>query len=171
MGWIASTFGSAAIFANILKSMAAEFAWEETPIPNTTKNSKIGSVEALKKIIDNAHKRGAKNLLRRSIRRLDRVDVPDQHGPSDIQSRSNEPSLCHRIKKLCRRCTNTMSKSSPRLSEADGVFIESTDEYGECQCGSIAAASWMIWEASSLARSIGPLRKDHEGRLENQTDC
>jgi hypothetical protein len=111
-----------------------EYAWEETTIPNTTKDSRIGSVEALKKVIAYAHKRGLKIYLGGAFGGWTGSMFLTDMDPTTFKVGPKEPSLCPSNKRAHEAMHKYYVEIFTALPEADGVFIESTDEYGECQC-------------------------------------
>lgn len=110
------------------------YTFADTTIVDTTKDSRIGSIEELKKVIDNAHKVGLRIYLGGAFGGWVGSMFLTDLDPVTLKVGPKEPSLCPSNKKAHAAMLNYYVEMFNALPEADGLFIESTDEFGECQC-------------------------------------
>lgn len=111
-----------------------EYKFGDTPLIHTTKDSGIGTIEDLKKIIDSAHQKGMKIYLGGAFGGWLGSMFLTNLEPDTLKVGPSEPSLCPSNKKAHTALVNSFVEIFNALPEADGLFIESTDEFGECKC-------------------------------------
>ena len=111
-----------------------DYKFGDTPKIHTTKDSRIGTIEDLKNIIDSAHQKGMKIYLGGAFGGWVGSMYLTNMEPETLKVGPQEPSLCPSNKKAHAAMVNSFVEIFNALPEADGLFIESTDEFGECKC-------------------------------------
>jgi len=111
---------------------------------DTTEKSRIGSIEDQRRIIRSAHERGLKIYLggalgawagTRFLTNLEADTLKTQHGAIGESSESLAAySLCPSNARVRRALIDYYREMFDTLPEADGLYTESADEMGECQC-------------------------------------
>jgi hypothetical protein len=101
---------------------------------DTTKNSRIGTVAELKKIITSAHEQGLKIYLGGGLGGWCGTQFITNMEPETMKTGTKEPSLCPSNPKSRQALVEYYQEMYAALSDADGLFLESADEMGACQC-------------------------------------
>ncbi len=109
---------------------------------DSTKGSGIGTVEAQRRMIQYAHQMGLKFYLGGALggwvgsmflTHLDR-DTLRTNSIGDTGSDDSEAALCPSNSRVRQALIQYYKEMFDVLPEADGLYIESADEMGECQC-------------------------------------
>lgn len=101
---------------------------------DTTEDSKIGTVADLQAIIRSAHKLGLKIYLGGGLGCWCGTIHLTNSDPDTLKQGPKEPSLCPSNPRARQAILDYYQEMFAALPEADGLFIESADEVGECTC-------------------------------------
>jgi hypothetical protein len=115
-------------------------------ICDRTDKTRIGTVEDLRRIIDHAHKRGLKLYIGGALGGWCGTRFITNSQPDTMKTGAATHSLCPSHPLVRRRLIDYYTEMFDALPQADGIFIESTDEDGACQC---PACSQLIDEYGS----------------------
>lgn len=105
---------------------------------DTTVNTKIGSVADLKKIVTSAHDLGLKIYLGGALGGWCGTQFITNLDPATLKVGHKEQSLCPSNPKVRQALIAYYAELFDALPEADGLFIESADEAGDCGCSECA---------------------------------
>jgi hypothetical protein len=101
---------------------------------DTTEETQIGTVQDLKDIVGSAHKLGLKIYLGGALGGWCGTQFLTNLEPSTLKTGPKEPSLCPSNPKCRKALVDYYQEMFAAIPEADGLFIESADEIGECKC-------------------------------------
>jgi hypothetical protein len=101
---------------------------------DTTEETRIGSVQDLKDIVASAHKLGLKIYLGGGLGGWCGTQFLTNLEPDTLKTGPKEPSLCPSNPKSRKALIDYYQEMFAAIPEADGLFIESADEIGECEC-------------------------------------
>jgi hypothetical protein len=101
---------------------------------DTTEETAIGTVEDLKKIVASAHSLGLKIYLGGGLGGWCGTQFLTNLEPDTLKTGPKEPSLCPSNAQCRKALIDYYQEMFAALPEADGLFIESADEIGECRC-------------------------------------
>jgi hypothetical protein len=101
---------------------------------DTTKNSRIGTVADLKKIIASAHEQGLRIYLGGGLGCWCGTQFITNKEAETMKSGTKDESLCPSNPKSRQALIDYYQELYAALPESDGLFIESADEAGECIC-------------------------------------
>jgi hypothetical protein len=101
---------------------------------DTTVDSKIGTVEDLQKIVHSAHKLGMKIYLGGGLGCWCGTIHLTHSAAETLKRGPKEPSLCPSNAQSRQALVEYYQELFAALPEADGLFIESADEVGACDC-------------------------------------
>lgn len=106
----------------------------EGKLYDTTKESKIGTVKDLNDIVDSAHKYGLKIYIGGGLGAWCGSLFLTDLELETLKVGPKEPSLCPSNPKSRKALVDYYQEMFAAVPEADGLFIESADEIGECTC-------------------------------------
>ena len=106
----------------------------EGKLYDTTKESKIGTVNDLNDIVDSAHKYGLKIYIGGGLGAWCGSLFLTDLELETLKVGPKEPSLCPSNPKSRKALVDYYQEMFAAIPEADGLFIESADEVGECNC-------------------------------------
>ena len=106
----------------------------EGKLYDTTKESKIGTVKDLNDIVDSAHKYGLKIYIGGGLGTWCGSLFLTDLDPETLKVGPKEASLCPSNPKARKAIIDYYQEMFAAIPEADGLFIESADEIGECKC-------------------------------------
>jgi len=101
---------------------------------DSTADTAIGTVSDLKSIIRSAHKLGLRIYLGGGLGGWCGTQFLTNLEPATMKSGQKEPTLCPSHPKSRAALVDYYHELFAALPEADGLFIESADEAGECRC-------------------------------------
>ena len=101
---------------------------------DTTEETQIGTVQELKNIVASAHKLGLKIYLGGALGGWCGTQFLTNLEPDTLKIGPKEPSLCPSNPKCRKALVDYYQEMFAAIPEADGLFIESADEIGECKC-------------------------------------
>ena len=101
---------------------------------DTTEETQIGTVQDLNDIVGSAHKLGLKIYLGGALGGWCGTQFLTNLEPDTLKIGPKEPSLCPSNPKCRKALVEYYQEIFAAIPEADGLFIESTDEIGECKC-------------------------------------
>jgi len=107
---------------------------------DTTEKSAIGTVRDLKEIVASAHELGLKIYLGGGLGGWCGTQFITNEEPETLKTGPVEPSLCPSNPKSRKALIDYYQEVFAAIPEADGLFIESADEVGECRCPSCSHA-------------------------------
>jgi hypothetical protein len=106
----------------------------EGKLYDTTKESKIGTVKDLNDIVDSAHKYGLKIYIGGGLGAWCGSLFLTDLEPETLKIGPKEASLCPSNPKARKAIIDYYQEMFAAIPAADGLFIESADEIGECKC-------------------------------------
>lgn len=106
----------------------------EGKLYDTTEESQIGTVQDLKDIVGSAHKLGLKIYIGGALGGWCGTQFLTNSEPGTFKIGPKEPSLCPSSPKCRKALLDYYQEMFAAIPEADGLFIESADEFGECKC-------------------------------------
>lgn len=106
----------------------------EGKLYDTTKESKIGTVKDLNDIVDSAHKYGLRIYIGGGLGAWCGSLFLTDLELETLKVGPKEASLCPSNPKARKAIIDYYQEMFAAIPEADGLFIESADEVGECNC-------------------------------------
>ena len=112
----------------------------EGKLYDTTEQTRIGTVRDLNDIVASAHRLGLKIYLGGGLGGWCGTQFLTNLEPGTLKTGPKEPSLCPSNPKSRQALVDYYREMFAAVPDADGLYLESADEIGECRCPACSRA-------------------------------